>query len=61
VSREKYVWQPGDVQVRDAGNRQACGNPADDDQVPGLCRQCAATIDRDYEWLRDLAWWEAGP
>jgi threonine synthase len=34
---------------------EACGKPADDPQLPGLCVDCAATIDRDYERLRDLA------
>jgi hypothetical protein len=39
----------------------ACGKPADDPQIPSLCTGCAASIDRDYEWLRDLAGWEARP
>jgi NMD protein affecting ribosome stability and mRNA decay len=30
---------------------QACGKPADYDQVPGLCRQCAATIDEATDEL----------
>jgi hypothetical protein len=56
----------GDHHFPDPGNQglppcQACGKPADDDQVPGLCRDCAVRIDRDYEWLRDLAELEAGP
>ena len=40
---------------------QACGEPADSPEIPGLCAECAARIDRDYEWLRDLAELEAGP
>jgi hypothetical protein len=41
---------------------EACRRrPADDPDIPGLCRECARRIDADYEWLRDLAELEAGP
>ena len=33
---------------------EACKvRPTDDDQVPGLCRDCAATIDTAHEDRRD--------
>jgi hypothetical protein len=62
VTGDRFVWQPDDVEVAGpaTGSCQACGKPADDDQVPGLCRQCASTIDRDTDWLREVAEWEAG-
>lgn len=28
---------------------QACGRPADDERVPGLCLDCAVRIDADTE------------
>jgi hypothetical protein len=34
---------------------QACGKPADSSEIPGLCAEDTARIDRDNEWLRDLA------
>jgi hypothetical protein len=59
-SPDRFTWTPEQVQVTPPPC-QACGKPAGDDQVAGLCRQCALRIDADYEWLRDLAELEAGP
>jgi hypothetical protein len=57
--RDKFVWQPGDVEVRMC---EACRRrPATDDQVPTLCTPCASTIDRDTDWLRELSELEHRP
>jgi hypothetical protein len=58
--RDKYGWKPEDVTVTPPC-QAGCGRPADDPEIPGLCHQCATSIDRDYEWLRDLADLEGGP
>ena len=65
MTGERFTWRPEDVKVVRAADIRRCEackvRPADDDQVPSLCKTCAASIDRDYEWLRDQAELEAGP
>jgi NMD protein affecting ribosome stability and mRNA decay len=39
---------------------EACGKPADDDQVPGLCRDCAARIDRETDELLERELFDPG-
>ena len=59
MTADRFVWEAGDVTVTPPPPCQACRRrPADDDQVPGLCTPCAATIDSSYEAKRDE---EAGP
>jgi hypothetical protein len=57
--REKWVWKPSDVEVTPPC--QACRRKPADSEIAGLCCECADRIDADYEWLRDLGEWEAGP
>jgi hypothetical protein len=58
---ERFVWTPDQVTVTPPPCRASCGRPGDDDQIKGLCTPCATSIDRSYEWVRDLADLEAGP
>jgi hypothetical protein len=57
--REKWVWTPEQVEVTPPC--QACRRKPADSEIAGLCCECADRIDADYEWLRDLGEWEAGP
>jgi hypothetical protein len=57
---EKFVTTPDQVTVTPPC-QAGCGRPADDPKIKGLCTPCATSIDRSYEWLRDLADLEAGP
>jgi hypothetical protein len=59
--REKYVWTPEQVEVTPPPQCQACRRRPADSEIAGLCSECAERIDADYEWLRDLGEWEAGP
>jgi len=45
------------------GRCEACGADLTHDtaECPSLCDDCCDRIDRDYETLREIAWWEAGP
>jgi hypothetical protein len=60
ADREKWVTTPDQVTVTPPC-QAGCGRPGDDDQIRGLCHHCATSIDRSYEWLRDLADLEGGP
>ena len=40
---------------------EACRRRPADSEIAGLCGECATSIDRDYEWVRDLAELEHGP
>jgi threonine synthase len=55
MTGDRFTWRPGDVEVRPPGKCQACGKPADDPEIKGLCRDCAVRIDRDYEALHEIA------
>jgi len=33
---------------------EACGQPADDEEIPGLCRRCAFWIDTETDRMRDV-------
>jgi hypothetical protein len=57
--REKFTWSPEQVEV--TSSCQACRRKPADSEIAGLCCGCAERIDADYEWLRDLGEWEAGP
>jgi hypothetical protein len=58
--REKFTWSPEQVEVTPPPC-QACRRKPADSEIAGLCCECAERIDADYEWLRDLGEWEAGP
>ena len=58
---EKFVCAREEVKVTPPPPCQTgCGRPADDSEIKGLCTPCATSIDRSYEWLRDLADLEGG-
>lgn len=57
---EKFAWSPEQVEVT-RPPCQACQRKPADSEIAGLCSECAERIDADYEWLRDLGEWEAGP
>jgi hypothetical protein len=58
--REKFVWAREDVTVTPPC-QTGCGRPGNDPQIKGLYTPCATSIDRSYQWVRDLADLEAGP
>lgn len=55
MTGDRFVWTADEVEVTPPPPCQACGKPADDPEIPGLCQRCAATIDSAYEAKRDEA------
>jgi hypothetical protein len=59
MSGDRFTWTAEEVTVTPPC--QACRRRPADSEIVGLCVECAESIDADYEWLRDLGEWEAGP
>ena len=57
MSGDRFNWTAEEVTVTPPPPCQACGKPADDPEIPGLCQRCAATIDAVTEELLDREHW----